>query len=103
MNLPGRLLQILTLRCEGASELASQSLDEPLGLAERLALRGHLFVCVPCRRFRQQLRLLRDAHRREPAPSESSESLSPEAKARMVAAVRDAIAEDRGTGDVGHP
>ena len=86
MNLPGRLLRILTLRCEGASELASQALDEPLGLAERLALRGHLLVCVPCRRFRRQLGLLRDAQRSGRGPLES-EALSPEAKARMVAAV----------------
>ena len=37
MSLPHRLLQILTLRCEAASELTSRRLDEPLPLPERLA------------------------------------------------------------------
>ena len=50
---PSRLLRILTLRCEGASALASQALDEPLGLADRLALWGHLLACIPCRRLPQ--------------------------------------------------
>ena len=58
MTLPERLLQILTLKCEGASSLTSRELDEPLGLPELIAVRGHLLVCRSCRRFRRQLLFL---------------------------------------------
>lgn len=45
------------LNCKQASQLVSQSLDRPLLWSERLQLKLHLFICNPCRRFKQQLKL----------------------------------------------
>lgn len=47
------------LNCKQTSLLVSQSLDRPLTWRERLAVRIHLLICVYCRRFTQQLRLIR--------------------------------------------
>jgi hypothetical protein len=97
MTLPERLLQILTLKCEGASSLTSRELDEPLGLPELLAVRGHLLVCRSCRRFRRQLQFLRLALQRQRATLEETgfeqDALSPEARVRIERAVMEA---DRG-------
>lgn len=89
MSLPHRLIQILTLRCEAASGLTSQRLDERLPLPERLALRGHLLTCGACRRLDRQLRILRDANRLRVAgdPAAPDDDLSPEARARIAHAI----------------
>ena len=58
------LRRILTLRCGEAARLASDSLDRPLGVADRVGLRLHLWICRPCHRFLHQLREMRDAARR---------------------------------------
>ena len=50
---------ILTLRCEEASRLASESLDRPLGPTDRWALRLHTWICGPCRCFLRQIRQIR--------------------------------------------
>ena len=55
-----QLKLILTIRCERASQLASESFERRLELHERLALRGHQFVCWSCRKFASHLRVLRD-------------------------------------------
>jgi len=47
------------LNCKQTSLLVSQSLDRPLTWRERWAVRGHLLICVYCRRFTQQLKLIR--------------------------------------------
>ena len=94
MTLPERLLQILTLKCEGASSLTSRELDEPLGLPELIAVRGHLLVCRSCRRFRRQLLFLRLALQRQNARLEQDgfeqDALSPEARARIERALMEA-------------
>jgi hypothetical protein len=93
MTWPRRLLNILTLRCAAASELASQAMDEPLMLPERLALHGHWLACSPCRRFRDQLVFLREACRRHdfqtPDVTTGLDALSTEAKARIARALRE--------------
>ncbi|MDG3005056.1 zf-HC2 domain-containing protein [Paludisphaera mucosa] len=100
MNGPRRLLRILTLRCASASELASQQLDGPLPTPERLALAGHLLVCSSCRRFRGQIRFLREACRRRAAGPQADaigpEALSAEARGRIAQALREAAADDDG-------
>ena len=53
--------RLLNLPCQGMTRLASESLDRELGRLERLALRSHLLYCAPCRRFAQQIKLLRFA------------------------------------------
>lgn len=50
---------ILTIQCEEASRLASDSLDRRLDIHERLALRGHQFVCWSCRQFEKHLHVMR--------------------------------------------
>jgi hypothetical protein len=101
MSWSRRLVLILTLRCEGASALASRELDEPMGAAERLAMWGHLLACGPCRRFRRQVRFLRRAIQERAGGIQGDGngrgSMSPEAKARIERALAEAMRErDRG-------
>jgi hypothetical protein len=85
-----RLLNVLTLRCEAASQLLSRELDEALPFLDRLALSCHIALCKSCRRFRAQIRLIRKAIRRREqllAESYSAEGgLSPEARKRIAIA-----------------
>jgi predicted anti-sigma-YlaC factor YlaD len=88
-----RLLQILTLRCEAATELSSRELDEALPRLDRAALLCHLLACNSCRRFRKQILVIREAvRRRERLLVESNANerlLSPEARDRIARAIRD--------------
>jgi hypothetical protein len=54
-------LLILTLRCDRATALASESYDRELSRPERIALAMHRLICGPCRRLRRQLATLRQA------------------------------------------
>ena len=49
------------LNCKNASDLASRSLDKNLSLPQRWALSMHLFMCHRCRRYLQQLKLIKRA------------------------------------------
>ncbi len=49
------------LTCKQASQFISASLDRPLTLRERFALKLHLFICKYCKRFSQQLQTMRVA------------------------------------------
>jgi Putative zinc-finger len=49
------------LTCKQASQFISASLDRPLSLRERLALKLHLLICKYCKRFSQQLHDMRVA------------------------------------------
>ena len=49
------------LSCRQASQLISQSLDRPLMLRERFALKLHLLICKFCKRFSQQMQTLHGA------------------------------------------
>ncbi len=100
MTWPKRWLQILNLHCREASALTSQALDAPLALPERLALRGHLLVCGPCRRFQKHLLILRDLLRTEgrsmpPAKTANGDGLPPAAKHRIIATIRETL-QDKG-------
>jgi hypothetical protein len=94
------LIHILTLKCEGASLLASRELDEPLGRGERLAMWGHLLACASCRRFRGQVRFLRRAIHERRVGTDGNEdglpALSPEARDRIERAMAEAIRRDDG-------
>ena len=100
MSWSNDLLKILVLRCEEASILSSREIDEPLRLAERFALRGHLLVCNSCRTLRRQLRFLHATlQRRGIAIGEDGtdpEALSPEARMRIEGVL--AEASDQGNG-----
>jgi hypothetical protein len=79
--------------CKQTVALISQSLERPLSLRERVTTRLHLWVCVWCVRYLEQLRLMRDALRAH-ASRASDEgaaapgSLSPQARARLKRALR---------------
>ena len=75
------------LTCKDASRLQSQSQDRTLQLGERLSLRLHLLICNNCRRFKQQLELIRQACQqasKSEGMGDDGEALSTEAKARIL-------------------
>lgn len=74
--------------CEEAVRLVSEGMDRELKLGERLKLRLHLKMCEWCRRYSDQVHLIRDAAHRFPDPledraSSSADALSPEARGRI--------------------
>lgn len=74
------------LTCRQASQLVSESQERALGRRERWGLRLHLWMCVSCRRFERQIRLLRRALRRLARLDESEAQgpdLTPEARERI--------------------
>lgn len=81
--------------CRRATELLSASMDRPLHRRERIALRIHLLVCGPCRRFRRQMRELRAFVRDVPPDglprSFIREHLPAAARERIAGAVREAL------------
>ncbi len=98
MSRLGRWTRILTLHCETATELASQDMDEPLGVADRLALRAHVLICRSCRRFNRQVRRIRVAARaldHDRAASAEHATLSTEARRRIAQALHE---EETGDG-----
>jgi predicted anti-sigma-YlaC factor YlaD len=96
------LVRILTLRCEAASALMSRELDESLPRLERAAIFCHILACNSCRRFRKQIRVIREAvRRREQLLIETDAKggvLSPEARDRIALAIRVATRDDAATG-----
>lgn len=82
-----RLKMILTLRCEQASVLMSDSMDRRLLLHERLALRGHLIACRVCPILAKQLHLIRRASGQDGSPKANLES---SARNRIKDAIRSA-------------
>lgn len=73
------------LTCKQASQLVSISLDRPLSWSERLQLKLHLLLCNACRRFNQQLQMLRAVLRltRNQIENDSSIQLPADAKTRI--------------------
>ena len=102
MSRTSRLLTVLTLRCEAASELASHELDMALPFWDRMALSCHVAVCKSCRRFRVQIRLIRQAiRRREQLLHETrsiDDGLSAEARSRIALACGRFGCDDAGAG-----
>lgn len=50
--------------CREVTRLCSEALERELTLSERVTLKTHLMICVPCRNFRTHLAFLRQAVRR---------------------------------------
>ena len=46
------------LNCREATYYASRALDEPLPVADKVALRLHLLMCPSCLRFSRQIKAL---------------------------------------------
>ena len=79
----------LLLNCKQASQIISQSLDNPLSWSDRMKLKFHLFICNACTRFNQQIRLIKNAVLRIKFETENDATiqLSLDAKARINKAV----------------
>lgn len=81
------------MTCKEITKLVSESLDRPLPIRQRLAIRLHVLLCKLCDRYRQHLFIIRDAVRRHPDRLEGHESpsppsLSPEARERIKDSLR---------------
>ncbi|MDB5773618.1 MAG: zf-HC2 protein [Burkholderia sp.] len=50
--------------CKEVHRLTSERLDRELSLIERARVSMHLLVCIGCRNFDGQMRLIRDAMKR---------------------------------------
>jgi hypothetical protein len=78
------------LNCREATRLISQSMDARLPWHRRLAMRIHLLYCVWCRRYADQLQLLRKAAKELPPEAlEPEQKLSSEEKQKMCARLKD--------------
>lgn len=79
--------------CRAIVPVLSQSLDRPLTLRERLTMRLHLWTCIYCTWYLEQIGMIGSecrGHGEEPAPDPSL-TLSSEARDR----IRRAIEESR--------
>jgi hypothetical protein len=87
------LVSRLIFSCHEVTRLESMSLDGALSPLTRIRILLHYFYCAWCRRYGEQLRLLRRALRLEGARREEtkeSATLSPGFRARLERAVREA-------------
>ncbi len=77
--------------CRETVSVVSQSLERRLTLRERVKTKVHLWVCIWCVRYLEQLQLMRDALRARGSKVEedadASASLSTEARERMKRAL----------------
>ncbi|HZV61798.1 MAG TPA: zf-HC2 domain-containing protein [Methylophilaceae bacterium] len=80
------------ITCKQASELISQSMDTVLTKRKRLQLRFHLLFCDACCNFQRQVRWLSATVKRLARMKEADPDvkLSPEARARIQASLKDA-------------
>lgn len=75
--------------CREAVRLASEALDRPLGVRQRMALRMHLAMCAACRAYQHQIATLdRLVRGRATAEPPEGERLSDEARERIRRALQ---------------
>ena len=82
MNLLNKIRFVLTIDCRRASQLLSDQSERPLAGYERGALKFHLFLCGPCKKYARFLTLFHLALPGRAAAGEEV-TLSPEAKSRI--------------------
>jgi hypothetical protein len=84
-------LNSVSPNCRDASKWQSEALDHPLSPAKRTGLWLHLLICKWCRRYGRQIRMLRAAahHHPDKFTGASPQTLSGEARARIVKKLRD--------------
>ena len=79
------------LSCKQASQIISQSLDKPLTMRERFALKLHLTICKYCKRFSQQVQTLRVALKQMISSIENNNTIElPSAAKNRIAALVEA-------------
>ena len=75
---------MLTLKCDHATHLVSDSFERDLTRVERWALKLHQIGCRYCRRLAKQLKLIHSAARRN---ADSAQELTGEARERIAATI----------------
>ena len=89
MNRAEALLQILTLRCQEASEISSKTLDGIPTRSEYVAWWIHLRLCKGCRLFHDDILRLRVVAQKLPDTSATTRSqLTPEDREKLATALR---------------
>lgn len=78
------IVMLLTLKCDHATHLISDSYHRDLTGVERWALRLHQLSCRYCRRFARQIERLQEAARRLAA---ADARLSSDARRRIAASL----------------
>lgn len=82
----------MMLSCRDTTRLASESLDRPLTLWQRMQVAMHMMMCGPCRRARRLMQFLRDAfgrlNKEEFEQLSSNQSLAPDVRERIKEAIR---------------
>jgi predicted anti-sigma-YlaC factor YlaD len=86
--------RLLNAPCRDMARLASESLDREPDRLERLALRSHLVYCKGCRRYMQQIALLRATMLRlaERMETDPDPALPDDVRARIKRMLRDQTA-----------
>lgn len=78
-------MSLLNITCKKATYLLSKKEEKKLSFLQKIQLRGHLMMCILCRRFEIQTgliaRLARHAH--------TQTTLSAEAKEKMQSVLKD--------------
>lgn len=90
MRLFKSIWHVLTLHCEEASRLTSESIDHPLAAADEAAVRLHRVSCASCRREHAQIVAIHEAALKLANPSEvvAIEPLPEEVRDRIRTALK---------------
>ena len=83
------------INCEEHSRLASRGLDGPLSFLDWLSERMHRWFCPPCRQFKKQLNIIRNACRDGWGDVDEDQAigatLSEDACRKLESAIRDRL------------
>ncbi|MGC2578316.1 MAG: hypothetical protein WA376_12125, partial [Terrimicrobiaceae bacterium] len=79
----------VTPHCHDITRLLSESMEHPLPLRTRLLIRLHFLICAWCKRYGEQLKLLRECGSRfaEKGCERGGENLPPDARERLKKAL----------------
>lgn len=84
------------INCKEHSRLASESMDRPLSLWDRVSVRMHQWICPPCNQLKKQFDAIRKACRMIPAETDETgginkytSAIPKDARQRMKAVLRE--------------
>lgn len=83
------VLRVLGMPCREHTALFSRQLDEPLPRGIAVGLRIHIMYCGGCRKFRAQIRRLRDLAGSIGREIDSGEAMPHEVRDRVMRRVAD--------------
>ena len=85
----------MMISCKKASRLSSESLERPLSFWERIRLRFHCRMCSWCGGHDRDIKAVHEACHHEATDDSPTEELSPQARERIMAIVREHMESDR--------